>query len=1117
MAGHVRDFELAIPRQYLNSIDQYRTYQYFTSTPLVHVYPMHPLLDKLYKDPNALVQHQIDIYNDLIDTEIGDIVANHGTINVKNSDKTKEVTISLSNIEITKPIFQEPSGRITMLYPEEARLRNLTYAADVMCTITMNTLHTSNGQVTTETLSNFKLCKFPIMVKSKYCHLHSQSPEKQGHCPYDYGGYFIVNGSEKVVIAQERMASNTLFIFDKGDITAEMHSMATNYVTKTFFMKYCQKTREINCSLPFVKQDIPLIILLRALGMTDNQEICTVIDCTMASLRPSLHVAEMCPSEETSQLYIAKFMNQQDASIANVKHMLIRDLLPHCSSDLFRKAVFVCHMVRNMFLVKQGKREPDDRDNYAMKRIDFTGSLLGSLFKTLFKRMMTDAGRIVLAAINNQREVNLQEAFKGLKISNGLKYSLATGNWGDQKNFVFTRIGVSQVLNRYNCMATLSHLRRINTPVGREGKLAKPRLLHNSQWGMTCPSETPEGQACGLLKNMAMTCIVSKNRPVGIILDILRDNGVQVLDSISRISKYNVLVNGAIHGFHNDIHTLATRVRAFRRNGYIHHDVSISIDKTNQHLVIYSDYGRLLRPLQIGMPKPVDPNQSWNDLLQSGVVEYLDSNESDNAYIAMYPDQWTSEHTHCEIDPSTILGTCASNIPFPDHNQAPRNTYQAAMGKQAIGFSGLDFLERMDTISNVLHYPQKPLVKTDLSSLLHTDNLPVGDNAIVAVISRAFNQEDSILMNQAAVDRGLFRSTTYHTYTEEEKRTGHLNKETIEKPAMNRVVKVRKGQDDHLDSDGMCCPGQYLPGNSIIVGKTTMVSSLQSDDPKTHDISCRTKHGDHGIVDKVMVTTNSEGSKLCKVRMRSNRIPEIGDKFASRHGQKGTIGLLVKQEDMPFTKDGIVPDIVLNPHAIPSRMTIGHLLESLLGKACALEGTFGNATPFNQSALSPEEIGDILVKHGFSFDGTEEMYDGTTGELMDAKIFICPVYYQRLKHMVADKIHARARGPLQILSRQPTEGRSRQGGLRTGDMEVQCCITTGLSEFIKDRLMYCSDVYTVNLCKTCGLIAQAKDYCKACDKLDPNQITKTEMPYAAKLLMQELMSMGVNIAMKTTS
>ena len=455
--------------------------------------------------------------------------------------------------------------------------------------------------------------------------------------------------------------------------------------------------------------------------------------------------------------------------------------------------------------------------------------------------------------------------------------------------------------------------------------------------------------------------------------------------------------------------------------------------------------------------------------------------------------------SHCEIHPSMILGVCASIIPFPDHNQvgisalhfrsdltntaaacfqSPRNTYQSAMGKQAMGIFATNFQIRMDTMMNILFYPQKPLVTTRSMEFLQFRELPAGQNAVVAIACYSgYNQEDSVIMSQGAIDRGLFRSMFYRGYMDLEKSVGLEQQETIEKPERETCVRLRPGTYDKLDSDGLISPGWRVHGEDIIIGKTVPLQADQQELGQrtiTHtkrDASTPLRSTEQGIVDQVVLTTNEAGLKFVKIRVRSVRIPQMGDKFASRHGQKGTVGITYRQEDMPFTADGIAPDIIINPHAIPSRMTIGHLVECLMGKLASLTGVEGDATPFAE--ITVQGISDALAEYGFNSRGFEVLYNGHTGRKLQAQVFMGPTYYQRLKHMVDDKIHSRARGPVQILTRQPVEGRSRDGGLRFGEMERDCMISHGAAHFLKERLFDASDAYRVHVCDLCGIMAIA--------------------------------------------
>jgi len=829
-------------------------------------------------------------------------------------------------------------------------------------------------------------------------------------------------------------------------------------------------------------------------------------------------------------------------------------MLPHMGiNEAYetKKGFYLGYIVHKLLATALGRRDLDDRDHFGNKRLDLSGPLLGTLFRQLFKKLTKDVKNYLQKTLDAGRDFNLTMAVKAKTITHGLKYSLATGNWGMQKGAA-AKAGVAQVLNRLTFASTLSHLRRLNTPIGREGKLAKPRQLHNTQWGMVCPAETPEGGACGLVKNLALMAYISVGSASAPILEFLEEWAKENLEEISPTiipQSTKIFVNGVWVGISRQPDHLVKTLRQLRRCVDVSAEVSIVRDTKDREIRLYTDPGRACRPLFIvenqqllikkGHIKKLQRKElsgyGWNEIVANGLIEYIDCEEEETAMIAMTLDDvassrlesnaYTRTHTHCEIHPSMILGIAASIIPFPDHNQSPRNTYQSAMGKQAMGMYITNYQLRMDTLAHVLYYPQKPLVTTRAMEYLHFRELPAGINTIAAIACYSgYNQEDSLMMNQSSIDRGFFRSVFFRSYKDEEKKQGSYINEEFEKPAKESVVGMRHGTYEKLEDDGLTAPGTRVSGDDIIIGKTTPIPTRDDDlGPRNQkqtkrDSSTALRSSETGIIDQVMLSTNADGFKFVKVRVRSVRVPQIGDKFASRHGQKGTVGMTYRQEDMPFTIEGVTPDLIMNPHAVPSRMTIGHLIECLLGKVSATTGDEGDATPF--TSVTVEAIAKTLHKCGYQQHGHEVLYNGHTGRRMEAQIFLGPTYYQRLKHMVDDKIHSRARGPVTILTRQPTEGRSRDGGLRFGEMERDCMISHGAAQFLKERLMDQSDAYRIHVCDICGLIAVAnlrnKTFeCKGCR--NKSQISQVNIPYACKLLFQELQAMQIAPRMFTTA
>ncbi|CDU24813.1 probable DNA-dependent RNA polymerase II RPB140 (RPB2) [Sporisorium scitamineum] len=1175
---------------------------------------------RAFFEEKGLVRHQLDSFNEFMSNTIQELVEEVRSLTLEQSDqhsghaedKTRRYEIEFGQIYLNKPTMTESDGSSAQLFPQEARFRNLTYSASLFVDVTQKVLVQSQDEVdlngdpawvpeygkTDVEEQQIFIGKVPIMLKSDFCWLKGLDDEMSyslNECPYDSGGYFVINGSEKVLIAQERMAANHVYVFSKAPpapvtFLAEIRSAVEKggKTISTMQVKLFSRNKEktanntIRATLPYIRNDIPIVIVFRALGIVPDREVLQHIcydfnDTAMLEmLKPCIEEAFVIQDRDVALDFIGRRGTTTGLSRAKrtvyAQEILQKEMLPHISTSEgsnTKKAYFFGYMIHRLLLAALDRREIDDRDHFGKKRIDLGGPLMANLFRMLFRKVTRDVYRHLQKCVEEHREFHIQAAVKSSTITNGLRYSLATGNWGDQKKAMQAKAGVSQVLNRFAFASTLSHLRRTNTPIGRDGKIAKPRQLHNTHWGMVCPAETPEGQACGLVKNLSLMATVTVGTPSTPIVEFLEEFGLDSLVDmqLAHAKATKIFVNGVWMGTHDDPGQLVDTLRDLRRKDDISHEVSVVRDIRERELRIYTDASRVLRPVfivnpndmtlfikkrhvnMIGQPVPQTGEEfGWSHLVQEGVIEYLDAEEEESALICMSttdleqsreyqarngqislhsadpsarlksphyiaPNTWT----HCEIHPAMVLGICASIIPFPDHNQSPRNS---AMGKQAVSIPISNFLTRADSMNHVLQYPQKPLGTTRSMEHLRFRELPAGQNAIVAIMCYSgYNQEDSVIMNQSSIDRGLFRSLYYRGYVAEEKKVGVMQLEEFEKPDRNTTIRMKHGTYDKIDADGFCAPGTRVSGDDVIIGKTAPLPpdseelGMRSKLHTKKDASISLKSTENGIIDQVLLTTNSHGNKFVKVRVRNTRVPQTGDKFASRHGQKGTIGITYRQEDMPFSAEGITPDIIINPHAIPSRMTIGHLVECLLSKVAALSGQEGDATPFTE--LTVEAVSSILRGLGYQSRGLEVMYHGHTGRKLQAQVYLGPTYYQRLKHMVDDKIHSRARGPVQILTRQPVEGRSRGGGLRFGEMERDCMIAHGIAGFLKERMFDVSDPYRIHVCDLCGLTALANlkkgTYeCRSCR--NRTAISQIHIPYAAKLLMQELMS--VNVALR---
>ena len=1096
----------------------------------------------------GVARHHIDSYNELLASDLNKIVQEVGEINITLPDLKHRIVFT--GVSLEQPSVIEASGAQTSIYPIDARLRNLTYSAP----INLKFSEYKNEKLMQE--GTIKIGDFPIMVKSSACRLNNLSPEeliKVGEDPRDPGGYFIINGSERVIVGVEDFATNRIFTERKKVGSSIIYisrtfSATVGYRTKVE-VRFDSQKQLIRVRFPGIGEDIPFVILMRALGVSTDKDIAYITSPyveVQENLMKSFDEASSFLDTESALDYIggrAAYGQPKEVRIRRAEYLIDKVLLPHIGrepTDRIKKAYFIGKMAERAIAVKLGWRKPDDKDHYKNKRLRFAGPLIAELFRQGFRRMVRDLKhQLQRADIKRTTPRHIGNLVSTRLITDLLNHAIATGNWSRRL------VGVSQLLDRTNYLSTVSHLRRLQSTLSRSQSNFEARDLHPTQWGRIDPAESPEGSNCGLVKNLSLLCQVSTTSNPEEVLKILNSLGmVPVEKANEEITKSwaEIYVNGTLVGYHQEGRSIFKELIRLRRRGKISDQVNFGFYRHNYggatrkrgkekerkvEVVVNTDAGRVRRPLLVVeegqlrlKPEHIDKLKSGeltvDDLVALGVIEYLDAEEEENALIAVNLDDISQHTTHLEISPLAIFGAISSTIPFAEHNQSPRNTYEGAMAKQALGYPTSSLPLNFSTTSHYLLYPQIPITTTTTSEIIGLSKNPIGQNFIVAVLSHPYNMEDALVLNKASIERGLGRSATYFVYEAEAKLYPVGEKDRIQKPESD--VRGYKGEEAYvkLDEDGIVAPETYVVGNDIIIGRTSPPRFLEErvevwgQPSYRRDTSVAVKSSHSGYVDKILLTEDKEQNKIIKVRIRDTRIPELGDKFATRAGQKGVVGMIVPQEDMPFTEDGMVPDALINPHAIPSRMTVAHFLESLFGIAGALKGRqmFGDSFVHE----NPEQVYEILKSHGFHPYGDFVMINGQTGELLHTKVFIGVVYYQRLHHMVKDKIHARARGQVTLLTHQPTEGRARGGGLRFGEMERDCLVGHGAARLLQDRLLEESDKTTVYVCDNCGSLAyydakQRKYVCRVCGK--NAKISAVTVSYAFKLLLQEIMSLGI--------
>lgn len=1158
-------------------------------------------------NPNSIMQQIVDETKVTDDDEPGVIVLDKTKTRgdevkiVFGRVRDKNGKLSAGTIFVDKPEIKEASGASNQITPNEARLRDLNYMAPIF--LRVSTYINGIGD-RTDTL---RIGELPVMVRSKICTLYGENLDQYieknngpvngtreeklqyvGEDPNDPGGYFIIGGTEKVIVSLEDLAPNRILVeseekYDTMVEVAKVFSQKGGFRALTAMEKGNEGI--ISVTIPSVAGTIPLAILMKALGMEKDSDIHDSIASSQnmepiiyanieEARKPSTISPNGVSTTEDAIIYLEKrFASGQAKEYREKKisQMLDKSLLPHLGDtdkERYKKAVYLGRMARALLELNLGIRKEDDKDHLANKRIKLSGDLLDEIFRGAFQSVMKDL-KYQLERTYSRKGAKLKPAIRQDLLTQKLLHAMSTGNWTGG------RTGISQLLDRVSNVSTLSHLRRIISPLTRSQPHFEARDLHPTQWGRICPNETPEGQNCGLVKNATLIINITEGVDEGPVLEVLKKNGVE--EKIGKGTGGRVYLNGDLIGYHNDLSKIAGILRSLRRKGQLSDEVNFRHDESTDELIINCDRGRIRRPLIVlnqgntvltskDLKMLETGEKSITDLTSEGKIEWVDAEEEEDLLISVYayespekcpscgeylsrtqvvwkdlgenfpnPDHFTlkclkcqsditvkslltPEHTHLEIDPYLLLGVTASVTPYPEHNSSPRITMAAAMTKQSIGLSSANFRIRNDSRGHFLHYPQTPLVTTRVMDYINYDKKPAGQNLVVAILSfEGYNIQDAIVVNRAAIERGMGRSSFFRTYTAEERRYPGGQEDRFEIPTHDVLGARAEEYYKNLDENGIIYPESYVEGSDVLVGKTSPPRFLEEGAEKLgpqrrRESSITIRPNEKGYVDNVIMTVSESNSRVVKIRVRSDRIPELGDKFASRHGQKGVIGVIVPQEDMPFTEEGIIPDIIINPHGIPSRMTVGHILEMIGGKVSTMKGSRIDGTIF--SGDREESLREELVKYGFRRSSSEVMYDGILGTKFKADVFTGVIYYQKLHHMVAGKFHARSRGPVQILTRQPTEGRSRGGGLRFGEMERDTLIAHGAAMVIKDRLLDQSDGTILYVCgnPSCGHLAiydrkKGTIRCPVCG--NTGNIHPVETSYAFKLMRDELSTMGV--------
>ncbi len=1241
--------------------------------------------------PNYLTKHHLDSYNDFVNNKIFDIFNDKQSnpqvivlIDKENSDITYLINVyyggrNRDKVHISRPvIYDSLKDQMKPMYPNEARLKNLTYAFNVFCDVDVEYIIKEKDTIIFQQFSQFtfkdiNIGRVPIMLHSTLCPLSGLSKEAQkklGDCPYDHGGYFIINGREKVCVSRERKSENTLYINKSGNPdflwSAEVKSVPAEFrYARNTYLHVVENTKEIVVENPYFKSGksdtggkyIPLFVLFRVLGVETDKEILEYIFHNLDDefAKQGLRLLEpSMDNEDNKEIfdqmsalnYLEKFIKKMEGGeggdiqrnrverYAVLFKNIYDNLYPHVGHDFRDKALYLGYCVNQLLQVMLGIKEEVDRDSFEYKRVDLSGFMIANLFRDGFRQLQYDVrnqvssafefgyielkGEAIVSIINDG---SVRTIFSPTSTEEIVMKGFQTGTLSNPGG-TSSKKGVIQQIDRRGYYSYLGQIRRLVTPNDTGTRVPiDQRRLHASQYGYMCPMTIMDGTNVGIKKHFTCLAQVTSGSPSEPIRRAIEETGLIPLSDLHPRLLYKqtkVFLNGKWIGVHSNPSKLVEWIRLLRRNGLINIYTSISWKIKEDAVVILTDGGRCTRPLYILEDNKPTINEkiirelkakgrTWMDLVvgtkdkkkkipyihneyyhphdmgysktdtiddlkkHSGCIEYLDNNDMNNVMLtsSFNLDSKFVEYTHSELHEAMMLSLEAQGIPFAEHNQLPRNVYGIGQSKQAISTYATNFAHRIETTGMVLSHPQKPLTNTRIGKHIYNDKLGHGQQIIVAVSAyTGYNQEDSVICCQDSIDLGMLKISYAKGYEQTEKqdpKTGTFeyfyNPDTqLLREDADQVKPKQYNDYSKLDKFGLIREGTHCKGDEIAVGK--YVKFTRSNDPPL-DMSVEV-HGKGETIDKVFTCyTDDVKNKLAKIRAIKERPPMIGDKIGSRYGQKGVLGITLKSEDMPFTKSGLRPDIIINPGAFPKRMTNGHLIETAYSKLCAMLGLVGDGTAFIPKNM--DEIGAKLEEAGFEGQGNEILYNGFDGQQMGAKLFIGPCFYQRFKQMVGDKIHSRGSGARNeedfsgmgggytVRERQPLAGRALGGGGRIGEMERDSIVAHGIAGFLKETMMERSDKYYTHICQNSGRLAivnpnenlfmspdvdgpmnydviETLELDKNENKgrelqetLGPNTFNQYEteffrayMPYCAKLMIQECEAMGLSIKLRSS-